>query len=96
MFEKLEVMFCYFNCRTWYSHRGRIDSLALSPGRHRDRYQNRSRSGGLIKAKYFQPATKARCCRSCIKDKLIEHKQYIDKFGEDLPEIRNWKWGSAK
>jgi xylulose-5-phosphate/fructose-6-phosphate phosphoketolase len=26
--------------------------------------------------------------------KLIEHKDYINKNGEDLPEIRNWKWGS--
>ena len=31
-----------------------------------------------------------------LKDKLIEHKQYIDKNGEDLPEIRNWKWSSPK
>ena len=26
------------------------------------------------------------------KDKLIEHKEYIHEYGEDLPEIKNWKW----
>lgn len=27
-----------------------------------------------------------------MKDKLVEHKQYIYKNGMDLPEIHNWKW----
>ena len=30
--------------------------------------------------------------KEVIRDKLFKHKQYIDQHGEDLPEIRNWKW----
>ena len=26
------------------------------------------------------------------KNKLIEHKEYIKEYGEDIPEIKNWKW----
>ncbi len=28
-----------------------------------------------------------------LKDKLIDQKEYINRHGEDLPEIQNWQWG---
>ena len=31
-----------------------------------------------------------------VQDKLVEHKQYIDKYGQDLSETRNWKWSNPK
>jgi len=36
------------------------------------------------KAAYFKQA---------IHEKLIEHKEYIEKWGDDMPEIAGWKWG---
>jgi xylulose-5-phosphate/fructose-6-phosphate phosphoketolase len=30
--------------------------------------------------------------KQAIRDKLIEHTQYIAAFGDDLPEIREWMW----
>lgn len=27
-----------------------------------------------------------------MKDKLVEHKQYIAQYGVDLPEVADWKW----
>src|SRR3989339_357363 len=30
--------------------------------------------------------------KQVMQDTLIEHKEYITKHGEDMPEILNWKW----
>jgi xylulose-5-phosphate/fructose-6-phosphate phosphoketolase len=27
-----------------------------------------------------------------MRDRLIDHHQYIREHGEDMPDIRNWKW----
>ena len=39
-----------------------------------------------------QLGPRAAYAKQAIRDKLIEHKQYIAQYGEDLPEIRDWKW----
>ena len=30
--------------------------------------------------------------KQALRDKLIEHKQYITRYGDDLPEVKNWRW----
>jgi xylulose-5-phosphate/fructose-6-phosphate phosphoketolase len=40
--------------------------------------------------------SRAAYAKQFIRNRLIDHKNYAYKHGEDLPEIRNWKWGAGK
>jgi xylulose-5-phosphate/fructose-6-phosphate phosphoketolase len=39
-----------------------------------------------------QLAGRAGYVKQALREKLIEHREYIGSHGEDLPEIRNWRW----
>jgi xylulose-5-phosphate/fructose-6-phosphate phosphoketolase len=30
-----------------------------------------------------------------LREKLVAHREHICRYGEDMPEIRDWKWQSA-
>jgi xylulose-5-phosphate/fructose-6-phosphate phosphoketolase len=36
---------------------------------------------------------RAAYAKQALRDKLIEHKQYIRRYGDDMPEITRWRWG---
>ncbi|MCB1670683.1 MAG: phosphoketolase family protein [Gammaproteobacteria bacterium] len=31
-----------------------------------------------------------------LRDRLVDHREYIEQFGEDPPEIRDWKWPAGE
>jgi len=31
-----------------------------------------------------------------VRDQLIDHREYIEAYGEDPPAIRNWRWGEGQ
>jgi xylulose-5-phosphate/fructose-6-phosphate phosphoketolase len=37
--------------------------------------------------------SRAAYAKQAIRDKLIEHKEYIAQYGEDMPSISAWNWG---
>jgi xylulose-5-phosphate/fructose-6-phosphate phosphoketolase len=46
-------------------------------------------------ARLPQLEARAAHARQHLRDKLLEHHEYICRHGEDLPEIRNWRWRAS-
>jgi xylulose-5-phosphate/fructose-6-phosphate phosphoketolase len=36
---------------------------------------------------------RAAYAKQAIRDKLIDHKEFIRRYGDDMPEITGWRWG---
>ena len=39
-----------------------------------------------------QTGTRGDYLKQQLQDKLVEHRLYINRYGEDMPEVRNWTW----
>jgi xylulose-5-phosphate/fructose-6-phosphate phosphoketolase len=42
-----------------------------------------------------QLGARAAYAKQAIRDKLIDHKRYIEEHGQDLPEILEWSWSAC-
>jgi xylulose-5-phosphate/fructose-6-phosphate phosphoketolase len=43
-----------------------------------------------------QLGSRAAYAKQAIRDKLIEHQEYIREHGDDMPEIAGWRWGDRE
>jgi len=37
-------------------------------------------------------SAQAATTKQWVRGKLVVHHRYIEEHGEDLPELRNWRW----
>jgi xylulose-5-phosphate/fructose-6-phosphate phosphoketolase len=51
---------------------------------------------GDVVARVPQLTSRVAYASQFVRDQIAAHKTYIAAHGEDLPEIRNWKWGATK
>ena len=40
-------------------------------------------------------AAQAAYAKQALRDKLLEHAEYITRVGDDMPEIRDWSWQAS-
>jgi xylulose-5-phosphate/fructose-6-phosphate phosphoketolase len=40
-------------------------------------------------------AARAAHVKQFVRDKRIEHKEYVREYGDDMPEVRDWKWSPS-
>jgi xylulose-5-phosphate/fructose-6-phosphate phosphoketolase len=43
-----------------------------------------------------QLGARAAYAKQAIRDKLLEHKHYIEEHGDDLPEVAGWRWDQGR
>ena len=36
--------------------------------------------------------SKAAYVKQFLRDRLFDHRNYVGTYGQDMPEIRDWKW----
>jgi xylulose-5-phosphate/fructose-6-phosphate phosphoketolase len=39
--------------------------------------------------------TRAAALIQQMREKLIEHRRYVNTYGDDMPEVKHWKWQSG-
>ena len=39
-----------------------------------------------------QLGSRAAYAKQAIREKLLDHKHYVRQYGDDMPEVRDWKW----
>ncbi len=40
-------------------------------------------------------ASRVASVQQAVRERLLHHRAYVTRHGEDLPEIRNWRWGAG-